>query len=110
MTLRATHRPLIVLALVAAAGVGATVARGSSTPKPSEVARAIHGDVQRDVLSRTKDFTVALGPLDCVELRPRHGSCLANLTSNRHRADHLMVAVYYEVGEDDHITWGVRLP
>lgn len=110
MATRSTRRPLAILALFAAAGVGAAVARGSSTPAPDEVARAIHRDVARDVLSRTGDYSATVGPLDCVEVRPRHGSCLANLTTNAHRTDHVMIAVAYEVGPDDQLTWIVRLP
>lgn len=110
MLSRRTRRPLIVLALFAIGGLGAAVARGSSTPDPQEVAVEIHDDVARDVLSRTRDFTATVGPLDCVETRPGLGSCLANLTSSTHRADHLMIAVHYEVAADGHLSWGVRLP
>jgi len=110
MTASSTRRPLIALALFVAAGVGVGAAQGSSTPDPSEVGRRLHADVTRDVLSRTRDFTATVGPLDCVEVHPGKGSCLANLTSSSHRADHVMVAVSYEVGENDHIDWGVRLP
>ena len=105
-----TRRPLALLALFAAAGVGAAVAHGSSTPDPTEIAQRLHADVTRDVLSRTGDFTANVGPLDCVEVKPGAGSCLANLTSAAHRADHVMIAVSYSVGADGHITWGVRLP
>jgi hypothetical protein len=110
MLSRRTRQPLIVLSLFAIAGVGAAVARGSASPDPAEVAKMLHDDVSRDVLSRTKDFTATVGPLDCVELSPNTGSCLANLTSTSHRADHVMVAVRYEVGAEGHLTWSVRLP
>ncbi len=111
MVLRSPRRPLLILALFALAGVvGAAVAQGSSTPDPNDVAREIHRDVSRDVLSRTRDYSATVGPLDCVEVRPGHGSCLANFTSNEHRTDHVMIAVAYEVGPDDRITWSVRLP
>ncbi|MBO9531459.1 MAG: hypothetical protein J7513_00590 [Solirubrobacteraceae bacterium] len=110
MLSRRTRRPVILLALFAVGGLGAAVARGSSTPDPAQVALELHDDVSRDVLSRTRDFTAAVGPLDCVETRPGIGSCLANLTSSSHRADHLMVAVTYEVGPDGHLVWSVRLP
>jgi hypothetical protein len=110
MLSRRTHRPLIVLALFAIGGVGAAVARGSSTPDPAQVAIELHDDIARDVLSRTGDFTATVGPLDCVEVTPGAGSCLANLTSSAHRADHLMVAVRYDVGPDGHLTWRVRMP
>ena len=105
-----TRRPLAILALFAAAGVGAAVARGSSTPDPSQIARQLQDDVTRDVLDRTGDFTANVGPLDCVEVKPGAGSCLANLTSASHRADHVMIAVSYTVDAHGHIEWGVRLP
>lgn len=110
MFARRTRRPLIILALFAIGGLGAAVARGSSTPDPAKVAVQLHDDVVRDVLSRTGDFTATVGSLDCVELTPGKGSCLGNLTSTAHRADHLMVAVRYEVGPDGHLDWSVRLP
>ncbi len=111
MPARSTRRPLLILALFALVGVaGAAVAQGSSTPDPSEIAKEIHRDVTREVLSRTRDYSVTIGPLDCVEVRPGVGSCLANYTSNAHRTDHLMIAVTYRVGPDDQLTWNVRLP
>lgn len=110
MVARRHSRPLIALALFAAGGIGAAVARGSSSPDPADVARQIHSDVARDVLSRTGDFTATVGPLDCVEMEPGKGSCLANLTTSAHRADHVMIAVHYEVARDGSLTWGVRLP
>lgn len=110
MLARTARHPLAILALFAVAGVGAAVARGSSTPDPADVAASIHADVSRDVLSRTRDYSAAVGPLDCVEVHPGRGSCLGNLTSNAHRADHLMVAVSYEVRDDGRIDWSVRLP
>ncbi|MEH3054738.1 MAG: hypothetical protein PGN13_12160 [Patulibacter minatonensis] len=110
MAARRNIRPLIVLTLFAVAGVGAAVARGSSPPAPEQVAKQIHGDVTRDVLSRTGDFTATVGPLDCIETKPGLGSCLANFTSSTHRADHLMIAVHYEVVAHDRVTFGVRLP
>jgi hypothetical protein len=108
-TLR-SRRPLLALVLFVVVGGGAAVARGSASLDPDDVAAEIHNDVSRDVLSRTRDFSATVGPLDCVEVRPRAGSCLANLTSNAHRTDHLMVAVAYEVGPDEQLTWSVRLP
>lgn len=104
------QRPLVALTLFAAAGIGTAVARGSSTPDPSQVAKQIHDDVARDVLDRTHDFTASVGPLDCVETDPRTGSCLANLVSASHRADHVMIAVHYDIAPDGQITWTVRLP
>ncbi|MFT4036497.1 MAG: hypothetical protein QM679_13065 [Patulibacter sp.] len=110
MHLRLPQHPLLVLALFVAGGFGAAVARGSSTPTADEVAAKIHDDVGRDVLSRTGDFTATVGPLDCVELGSGVGSCLANLTSSTHRADHVMVAVHYEIATNGQVTWQVRLP
>jgi hypothetical protein len=110
MASRNPRRPLLILALFVAAGIGAAVARGSATPHPDDVARQIHGDVAREVLSRTRDFSATVGPLDCIEIRPGVGSCLANLTSNAHRTDHVMVSVAYEVGPEEQLSWIVRLP
>lgn len=112
MAARRMQRPLVALALFAAAGIGigTAVARGSSTPDPSDVAREIHDDVARDVLDRTHDFTASIGPLDCVETSPGRGSCLANLVSASHRADHVMIAVHYDVDPNGKVTWMVRLP
>ena len=62
---------------------------------PAEVALDIRDQVTRDVISRTDDYSVTVGPLDCVELHPGKGNCLADVKLTAHRADNVMVAVTY---------------
>ena len=64
---------------------------------PAEVARNAHDQVMRDVIQRTGDYSMTIGPLDCVEIAPGRGNCLADAQSITHKADGLMVAVGYVV-------------
>ena len=89
----------VVPALALAGGVvalGAWVS-GPTTMTPAEVSHAAHDQVLRDVVHRTGDFSMSVGPLDCIEMQPGRGNCLADLRSETHRADGLMVAVGYVV-------------
>lgn len=63
---------------------------------PTEVASDIHAQVTRQIVDRTDDFSVTVGPLDCVELQPGKGNCLADVTLRGHQSDNVMVAVTYE--------------
>lgn len=62
---------------------------------PAEVAGDIRDDVTRKVISRTEDYSATVGPLDCVELQPGRGNCLADVKLAGHRHDQVMVAVTY---------------
>lgn len=85
---------LVLVALMLLLGAWVT---GPNTMTPAEVSRNAHEQVLRDVIRRTGDFSMTVGPLDCVEMQPGRGNCLADLRSKTHRADGLMVAVGYVV-------------
>ncbi len=75
---------------------GVTRVIGAGTPaSPAEVAADIHEEVTRQIVARTDDYSAAVGPLDCVELQPGKGNCLADVELSGHRSDNVMVAVTY---------------
>lgn len=85
--------------LLALAGIVVLIAwaTGPNTMTPAEVSENAHEQVLRDVISRTGDFSMTVGRLDCVEMHPGRGNCLADARSKAHRADNLMIAVGYVV-------------
>lgn len=86
--------PFVVIASLLIFGLSRAI--GPSHPKPpSQVASDIHDDVARTIVDRTDDYTATVGPLDCVELQPGKGNCLANVKLAGHHSDHVMVAVTY---------------
>lgn len=99
---RARRRRLVLRFLPALTVVGilvfglSRVIGPSQAASPSEVADDIHAQVTRQIVDRTDDYSVSVGPLDCVELQPGKGNCLADVKLSGHRADNVMVAVTYE--------------
>lgn len=97
---RARRRRLLLRFVPAVAFLGLLVMGfdklGVGEPaSPAEVARDIRDDVTRKVISRTEDYSATVGPLDCVELQPGRGNCLADVALSGHRHDNTMVAVTY---------------
>lgn len=82
---------LIALLIVV---IGRLAGDGGPTPA-SEVALDIRDQVTRDIIARTEDYSVTVGPLDCVALQPGKGNCLADVKLAGHRSDNVMVAVSY---------------
>lgn len=108
---RLTLRALPVALVLGGVGALATWASAPSTMSPEEVARAAHEQVVRDVVDRTGDFSTTVGKLDCVEIAPGRGNCLADVRSEAHQADALMIAVGYVVDPDDgQLELVVKLP
>ncbi|MBJ7471484.1 MAG: hypothetical protein JHD16_09285 [Solirubrobacteraceae bacterium] len=100
--------PAVALAGLLLMGLS-RLADGSGTTTPSEVAVDIQDQVKRDIISRTDDYSVSVGPLSCVELKPGKGNCLADVKLGAHRADNVMVAVTYTV-EDGEYDLVIKLP
>lgn len=94
---RALVRSIPVLLIIALAALLVAWVSGPSTMTPSEVSLNAHDQVLRDVVRRTGDYSMSVGRLDCVEMSPGNGNCLADLRSKTHQADGLMVAVGYVV-------------
>jgi hypothetical protein len=84
--------------------------RGPDHLTAAEVGVAVHDRVVREVIERTHDYSWTVGKLDCVELKPGRGNCLADARSNTHRADHVMVAVAYRPGSHGQLDLAVKLP
>lgn len=100
---RLLRRLVPVLALVLLAVFGLQRLGGPGTPaSASEVALDIRDQVTRDIITRTDDYSATVGPLDCVELHPGKGNCLADVKLASHRADRVMVAVTYTDEGDDY--------
>ena len=62
---------------------------------PAEVAAQIQDQVTRELIARTNDYSLRVGPLDCVSLQPDKGNCLADVQYRGHRKDDVMIAVTY---------------
>jgi hypothetical protein len=85
----------LLVAVLGYAVAGAT--RGPVTMSPSEVELAIREGAVRDFVRRTGDPSANLGRIDCVELKPGEGNCLADAVSAKHQTDHVMVGIQYWV-------------
>ncbi len=98
---RMRRRRMVVRLLPALTVVGlfvfglSRVLGGASPASPAEVASDIREEVTRTVVDRTDDYSATVGPLDCVELQPGRGNCLADVKLASHRSDNVMVAVTY---------------
>ncbi len=93
---RLLRRLIPLLAVILLVVFGVQRLGGPAAPaEPSEVAAEIRDQVTRDIIARTDDYSVTVGPLDCVELHPGKGNCLADVKLASHRADRVMVAVTY---------------
>lgn len=108
---RLVRRGLPAVCGIVLAGLLISWVTGPSTMAPDQVAESAHEQVLRDVIRRTGDYSMSVGKLDCIEMRPGRGNCLADLRSKRHRADGLLVAVGYVVDPDDgQLELVVKLP
>lgn len=115
ITVRRRRRVLLRLAPVVALVlallfVAVDRLRGPEELTADEVAVQIHDQVTREVIARTDDFSTKLGPLDCVELGPSRGSCLATVSLADHQTDRVMVAVAYEAGPGGDLKLAIKLP
>jgi hypothetical protein len=108
---RFVRRGLPVVAVLVLAGLLISWVTGPNTRSPEQVSESAHEQVLRDVIRRTGDYSMTVGKLDCIEILPGRGNCLADLRSKHHRADGLLVAVAYVVDPDDgQLELVVKLP
>lgn len=84
--------------------------RLSAPPSAEAVAERIHEAVQREAAAQSGDPTLRVGPLDCVQLEPGRGNCLADARSQWRPMEGMMIAVAYEPDPGGELTWTVRLP
>lgn len=97
------------LAVIAAAWVA--IDRSAQPPSPEQVAERIHESVQRDAAAQSGDPTIKVGKLDCVEIAPGRGNCLADATSSWRPMEGMMLAVSYEPDpRTGDLSWSLRLP
>jgi hypothetical protein len=104
-------RGVPLLALVVAFPFAIGWIHGSRAVTARQVEQSSHDEVLRQVIERSGDYSMTIGPLDCVQLGDGWGNCLADARSNAHRTDHLMVAVGYKVDPGSGaLALSVRLP
>jgi hypothetical protein len=104
-------RAVPLLALAAIFPFAISWLHGDHAITAQQVEQSAHDEVLRQVIERSGDYSMTIGPLDCVQLGDGWGNCLADAKSNTHRTDHLMVAVGYKVTPGSgSLSLSVRLP
>ncbi|MDQ8047037.1 MAG: hypothetical protein AAGC46_12750 [Solirubrobacteraceae bacterium] len=85
--------------------------KGPGFMTPAQVSAKAHDEVLRQVIARTGDYSTTIGRLDCVQIEPGKGNCLADYRTQSHQTDGLMVAAAYDLqrGSND-LNLVIKLP